>query len=404
MEFLLTLVVLFFGGAILRAIFAGGKSVVTGKTFKESYRGIDDFSARLNNSFTKTESGQSFNVRKAEIKGLLPIDRKTNLTALLSVVDVTDEEHRPVISYIEAVQEPSTTCFLQTQPMGEFEPGVGFKDWVQLGAILPNFIQPPYSGRRKLEARLFLVNSRMVPEFVGGYSADIRDAEIFAIEKFNFEYDFEEKGYLESSEDQKKARVAAVKIAMAVAMSDGSLDETEGFAIKEWIKKSIAGFTEDRQKELKEQFNQAMKESFKQAKQGKLSLSKLTKELNELDETKIKYDAISLCFEVMAADGKAEKEELDTIRKVAEALDLDPDEIAKMRDQKLIGLDFTKEQSSLEDLLGIDPSWDKKKIKAHLTGEFTKWSNRMNSLPQGKDREFAQKMLDNIAKARKKYA
>ena len=405
MEFLIVIVAIFFAGKILRAIFAGGKAVATGKSYKESYRGIDDFSARLQTSYTKTESGENFEVKKVQIKGLLPLDNPANLTAIVSLMDVTDEEDQhPVISYIDSLQEPSTTCFLQQQPMGDFEPGVGFTDWVQIGAIVPNFIQPPHSGSRTLEARMFLVNSNTIPDFIAGMAPGIRDADIIALEFFKFDYDFDEKGYLDSSKDQKKARAITVKIAMAVAMSDGSLDEAEGLAIKNWIKKSIASFSGERQKDLKDLYNKAMKDSYALAKKGNLSLGKLTKELNELDEVKIKYDAINLCFEVMAADGKAESSEMDMIKKISKSLDLDPDEVAKMRDKKMLSLGIVgQESASLEEMLGIEPSWDDNKVKLHLMNEFKKWNNRINSLPQGQDRDFAQRMLNNIAEARKKY-
>ena len=57
----------------------------------------------------------------------------------------------------------------------------------------------------------------------------------------------------------------------------------------------------------------------------------------------------------------------------------------------------------IESLLGIDPTWSKKRIEEHLGKEFAKWNGRMNSLPEGEERDNAQKMLDLIAKTRKKY-
>ena len=39
----------------------------------------------------------------------------------------------------------------------------------------------------------------------------------------------------------------------------------------------------------------------------------------------------------------------------------------------------------------------------HLSSEFFKWSNRINALPAGDEREFAQAMLNSIAEARNKY-
>ena len=58
----------------------------------------------------------------------------------------------------------------------------------------------------------------------------------------------------------------------------------------------------------------------------------------------------------------------------------------------------------IESLLGIDPTWSNKKIQAHLGKEFAKWNGRLNTLPEGEERDNAQKMLDRIAETRKKYA
>ena len=142
----------------------------------------------------------------------------------------------------------------------------------------------------------------------------------------------------------------------------------------------------------------------RQAKDGNLSLSALTARLNEIGEKKLKYDAIELCFDVMAADGVADAAEMKTIRQVADALGLELDEIEKLRDQKIVGLDSSiSEQANVEDLLGIESTWDAELIKKHLRTEFQKWNNRINTLSEGDERDNAQRMLDVIAEARKKY-
>ena len=98
-----------------------------------------------------------------------------------------------------------------------------------------------------------------------------------------------------------------------------------------------------------------MREAYGQAKDGNLSLSALTARLNEIGEKKLKYDAIELCFDVMAADGVADEAELNTIRGIAESLELDYDEITKLRDQKLVELDaVTEQQASIESILDLD--------------------------------------------------
>ena len=118
-----------------------------------------------------------------------------------------------------------------------------------------------------------------------------------------------------------------------------------------------------------------------------------------------KFDLIELCLDVMAADGEADKEELNQISKIADMVGVSYDEINKMKDKRFVKLNpNAASNASAEETLGIDPSWSKEKINAHILDQYSKWNGRLNSLPEGKERDNAQKMLDLIAKARKKYS
>ena len=73
-----------------------------------------------------------------------------------------------------------------------------------------------------------------------------------------------------------------------------------------------------------------------------------------------------------------------------------------MRDKNLMNLSSNAASPSIEEILGIDSSWSKDKIKTHLTNEFQKWNNRISSLPDGDEKENAQSMLNKIAELRRK--
>ena len=66
----------------------------------------------------------------------------------------------------------------------------------------------------------------------------------------------------------------------------------------------------------------------------------------------------------MAADGVADPEEMNVIRNVAKSLDLDMDEIEKMREKVTLNLsqDLTSEEG-LESLVGLDSSWSDEQKK-----------------------------------------
>jgi hypothetical protein len=168
--------------------------------------------------------------------------------------------------------------------------------------------------------------------------------------------------------------------------------------------KEIAGYSDEKQARLKTLFNDSLSEGFEKAEAGELVLTNLVSRLKEIGDKKTKYDAVELCLDIMAADDIAAPEEMQTIRKIAESLELDMVEIEKMREK--VTLDLSSELTSeagLESLVGIEQDWENAKKKKHLRQEFQKWSNRINSLSEGEERDSAQAMLDTIASLRKKY-
>ena len=366
---------------------------------------ISEFSVRIKNSRLKEGDENSPIIKSIQAEGLLPISSEFNdLAVMISVFDKTSGKLEPVLSAMDTFQEPDTPVYRCVRRLGHIKPGQGFIKWVELGVIIPEIIEPPYGGRRNMVACVRLFDLSHPPDVEHGFGIE-NDPNTIWQKTIEFTHDFDEKGYLEASEHRDESVGIAIQIGIAVAMADGNLDDSEGIVIRNWVSKAVEPFNYDKQQHLKDTFNSAIKEAYKKAISGTLSLSDLTHRLNEIGEKSTKYDAIELCFEVMAADGVADAEELKVISNVAKALGLDMDEVSKMRDQKIVSLNANLSgQSSIEQLLGIDESWSKEKIKKHLRTEFQKWNNRHSTLPDGEERENAQRMLDRIAEARKKYA
>jgi uncharacterized tellurite resistance protein B-like protein len=195
-----------------------------------------------------------------------------------------------------------------------------------------------------------------------------------------------------------------IKLGVAVAMADGSLDDAEGEIIRNWIEKTISPYSGDKKSDLKKLYNAAFKSAFEDSENSRLSLSDLSNRLNEIGEKKLKFDAYELANEVMAADGVADSEELKIIRLLGETLGLDTDELEQIQSKHIVNLeDAFSSTNSLEELLGIDPDWEPDKIKTHLAVEFQKWNGRYNSLSEGAERDNAQNILNRIGEARIKY-
>jgi tellurite resistance protein len=396
-----------FGAGVSTAKAAG--RAATGKgSFSENmnleFKGMGEFTARLIDG-KLGDKNDAPDIKSIELKGLFPITVKRDVAFITSIFDITDgiKERKPILSSIDMFQEPESIVFQHQVDFGEMAPNYGYPSWSKISGVIPDTLQTPIGGTRKLEILLRLVDVNNMPNISHGFY-DPKGPKALWTTRLEFSYTFEGKGYEEEAEDRDHSRSLSVKVGMAVAMADGSLDDSEGEVLKSFVKKSIAPFADDKKDYLKGIYNDAMKVAHTAAKNGDLSLSELTTELNEIADMSSKYETIELCFDVMAADGVADAEELKIIRKVADALELDYDEIEKMRDRKLVGLETNLgEQANIEDILGIESDWSQAQIKQHLLTEFTKWNNRLNALSEGDERNNAQQMLDLVAEAHKKY-
>ena len=106
----------------------------------------------------------------------------------------------------------------------------------------------------------------------------------------------------------------------------------------------------------------------------------------------------------MAADGVADKEELNFIRKISNEIDADYDEFRRLKEQRLINIKIPEaEDTDIDKVLGIDLSWDDEKKKKFIIGEFSTWNNRLSFLKSKKQKENAQLILELLARAKKKY-
>ena len=392
--------------AVFRTMKAAAKSAVGKGSFSDNmdleFKGIQPLEIRFKDGYLGDDH-QSLVAKEIEGRGLIPLSKVTRIGFVTSVFDATAKKIEPVHSAIEAFQEPSSIVYQNVLEVGQVSPNQGLVSWVRLGIVLPDIMQPPYSGKRQMIALLRMIDLDNEPSInLGRHQKN--DTGLLWSGVLKFEYNFLDKGYEEAAKHRDEARAIALKIGVAVSMADGSLDTSEGECLKAWIIRTIETFSDDKQTELKHLYNEAMREAYANAKLDNLSLSTLTTRLNEIGEKKHKYDAIELCFDVMRADGIADASEMRIIQQVADALDLDLDEIEKLRDQTIVGLNSSiSDQASVEDLLGIESTWDTDLIKKHLISEFQKWNNRINTLSEGAERDNAQRMLDVIAEARKKY-
>ena len=343
--------------------------------------------------------------KSVRIRGIPPVPYTMDLITVTKVRDITDGEEKPVMSFVNVAQEPNSAIFRHITRIGTISPNQGYIDWVQVGALASRFLDVPFKGRRKLKISLLFVDEKKCPESLDTTTAEMISSQaVFHVEETQISLDFDITGYEEIVENQHEANALGIKLGIAVAMSDGNLDDAEGLKIKEWITKKVNFYEGKKKSELKKIYNDALKTAYKEAKEGDLVLSSITGRLNEIGENRSKYDAIELCYIVMAADGVASPEELRMINKLAKSLQLDAQELEIMRDKQMINISAELSESSIEETLGIDVSWSNEKIKGYLRDEFQKWNGRLNVVKDEKERDNIQKKLNDIAELRKKYS
>lgn len=413
MEVILLIIVWLFFGWIIKAIKTAGKAgldTVQGKgsftdNFKSDWKGMESLQIKAEIVQQELEDGKSVPLLECKIKGLLPNTSATHMTSVLSIFTKDkDGKWMPVTSALDSWQEEETPVYAHKQDMGYMQPNMGFRDWIMIGNAFTQTLTPGWSGRQTAKCVLYILDKSLGDEVRFGFPSN--QSAVIDVYETTITIDFEGQGYIEASENEADLKPLAVSLAVAVANADGDFADSEGFFIKNWIKKQLTMVADHRVDRVKEQCNQAMQETYQQSAAGELSISSLTSKINELAGEADKYEIIELCLDVMAADGEADESEMDLIWKIASSLGLDKAEVNKIKDKKIVSLNVSgsAQSDSLNQLLGIDPNWTVEEKKKHLNKEFSKWNSRLHTVTDQAGKENVQRMLDAISEARKQLS
>lgn len=384
-------------GAGAKAVGAGAKTLMEGGSFADHYSNKLQFKVE---KLPKDDDSmyETFGVFS---KGNPDVALDHPAMLIFKLFDKTTS--LPVVSTFEMTSEESSRVFEHAVPIGNMQDKY-WPDWARVSALIPESLIGPHKGTRTLQLQCFLWYEHLKPEFERGYLPEDTTG---GINVFTHEFNFNltNPGYLEVDDERLEVQVASIKLAISIAMADGTLDKSEGTEIKNWVKGIVDSAGESQRDEIKETLNNALEKAYNEVKSSPIDIEQVCADIKDIGSAADKFDLIELCLDVMAADGEADKEELKQIEQISKLVGIDYDEISKMKDQRLIKLDPTSSSNSgLEEKLDIDPEWDNEKINKHILSLYGKWNGRLNSLSEGIERENAQKMLDLIAEARKKYS
>ena len=385
--------------AVAKTAFGNG---TLAENFELEFKGMGALECRINEK-NLGEDGKQFHALEIEVKGLFPISSSLNLAFVTSVLEKSGDEYLSVLSVNDKFQESKTRAYQVKHIFGVVKPNQGFIKWVRVGIVIPEILQFAYKGKKNLKIIVRLINENVPPEITLGFGP-LGGVGIIWTRELSYEYVCKETGYKEEVAHAEEAQELAVKIAVGVATIKGGITDKKGQAIKEWMGNVVARYKDEYKEETKRRLNMALKEAYDLSKDNQLELSSFVVRLSDIGSRPQKHDAYELVYKLATSDGAINKEVLNKVQAISEALELDVNEINKIRDHHVVQLaGQVNDQETIEAILGIDPTWDKQRIKTHLSSEFIKWSNRLNALSEGEEQNNAQLMLNYIGEARKKY-
>ena len=334
------------------------------------------------------------------MKGQPSIKYARELALYIKIYDA--EEKKPVISTFEGTSEFESKIYEGRLKVGRLDTGQYWPDWHEVCDFTDQEIIGPIKGQRKLLVKAFLWDVNQPAHFKNGYTEDT--AGCVDLAEIEIPYNFINVGYTQLDQNSLKVQRLSVQLAIGLAMSDGSLDWSEGNVIKKWMKEAVKSTPESDRTKVKNSLNKALETGSKKAKEGKTNINDMCKQLDQKADIAEKYDFLELCLDVLSADGKADQEELAFIEKISKNIGIDYKEITKLKERRLLGLELPEaENADVDKTLDIDPKWSQDKKKKHIMTLYRKYNSRINSAKGQSQKKSAQSMLDLCAEAMKKY-
>ena len=337
-----------------------------------------------------------------KVKGLFGNPNENKTKVFLTIHDNTDlgddEFGLPILSAHPSFSEPGSRVFT-ISTVYDTSPDTYFPDWFSFIYIPKELLLPPKKGRRRLKFNFTACDT--ATNVTHGAHDDLGTIHYNASDFYNLTT--KEIGYMEELANKSKVEDLTIKLAMCMAATDGHLDQKELNVIKNWAKSLTLELDEDKADEKKKHFSSFIKKTYTEAKNKKVSISKLVSEFNDKASKGQKYLAIELMLNVASSDDKLAAEEEKFINKIAKTTGIDLKTFKEMKNKivaKVGSLDLSEKPS--EESFGISDDMDDKEKCKILRKEYTKW-NSQTTQKDPKRKKRAKEMVKIIAGLRKQY-
>ena len=337
-----------------------------------------------------------------KVKGLFGNPNENKTKVFLTIHDNTDlgddEFGLPILSAHPSFSEPGSRVFT-ISAVYDTSPDTYFPDWFSFIYIPKELLLTPKKGRRRLKFNFTACDT--ATKVTHGAHDDLGTVHYNASDFYNLTT--KEIGYMEEIANKSKVEDLTIKLAMCMAATDGHLDQKELNVIKNWAKSLTLELDEDKAEEKKKHFSSFIKKTYTEAKNKKVSISKLVSEFNDKASKGQKYLAIELMLNVASSDDKLAAEEEKFINKIAKTTGIDLKTFKEMKNKivaKVGSLDLSEKPS--EESFGISDDMDDKEKCKILRKEYTKW-NSQTTQKDPKRKKRAKEMVKIIAGLRKQY-
>lgn len=363
-----------------------------------------EFSVRVREVTEKNEeSGYVYPAFAIQARGYIPVPHdQCPVEFRLHIFDGPEDDLKPVLCTLEELQEEETLAFesrSDTIPM-PFENGLA--EWTTMFSIPKEILLFPARGERRVVFQFSAISPSNPPVFQYGFT-DGTTGMAYALGYAVRSFGNLEEGYEEGEDNRRAALHTTVELALHLAAVDGKLGKPEAQVVRDWMKNAVTNIPEEIRKEETEQLRKLAGSAYQRAVKGETELNDIVRRLNGAASTQEKYDALEICMDVMAADGRADPKEIQELDQIAKMLRVDPKTYRSLREQRLAKVsDVAQVAGNLDTMLGISSDMTAEEVRQHLTAEYRKWNSRVSHSDE-KIRKRASEMLLLIGEARAKY-
>lgn len=340
--------------------------------------------------------GRSRPCLRVEVSGSVSLAAATDLALLLTVEDLTTKSVQHVFATVDSLQDYRTGLFVERAKLGLIDPpGLRHAGWREIALIPASFLQAPRSGRRRLRFSCLGVPA-------SNAAASVIDpllrSEIHCTAVAEVEADLPAKGYLEEDHDREQAAGMIICVGWGFAYAMGVAEKKVAPVVTAWMTQAsslLGGGTDQPSSSLQ----RVMDGADKLGRSGGVGFVPACEMLAKLHVPEAPLMAFDLCCRIAKAFGGPPEASYALLRDGALAMGVDPDEFARLMRIHLAG----PAVASDEELVGLDPSWDKERIHRFLREQFGKWNARSGGAIDSSERRKIASRLNALAKLRQKY-